>query len=69
VNFYYRLAQTQAQIENAEANQKYLAELQIETDRNLAQQTALKGDSLSVRTQLSRQRYQLLNLRDTMENQ
>jgi outer membrane protein TolC len=68
-DLYYQIAQTQTQIENAEANEKYLAELQAETDRNLAQQAALKGDSLSVKAKLSHQRYQLLNLRDTMETQ
>ena len=38
-------------------------------DRNLAQQTVLKGDSLSVRAKLSQQRYQLLNLHDTEQTQ
>jgi len=68
-DLYYQIAQTQTQIEDADANEKYLAELQEETDRNLAQQAALKGDSLSVKAKLSQQRYQLLTLRDTMENQ
>lgn len=48
---------------------KYLSELQAETDRNLAQQTALKGDSLSVKAKLSMQRYQLLTLRDALQTQ
>lgn len=68
-DLYYQLAQTQAQIGNAESNEKYLVELEAETERNLAQQTALKGDSLSVRAKLSQQRYQLLNLRDTEQTQ
>jgi outer membrane protein len=68
-DLYYQIAQTQAQTESAKANEKYLAELEVETNRNLAQQAALKGDSLSVKAQLSQQRYQLLNLRDTMDNQ
>jgi len=68
-DLYYQIAQTQTQIEDADANEKYLAELQEETDRNLAQQAALKGDSLSVKAKLSQQRYQLLTLRDTIENQ
>jgi outer membrane protein TolC len=66
---YYQMAQTQTQIESAESNVKYLSELQAETDRNLAQQTALKGDSLSVKAKLSMQRYQLLTLRDTLQTQ
>jgi outer membrane protein TolC len=64
-DLYYQIVQTQTQIESAEAMEKYLVELQGETDRNLAELVALKGDSLAVRSKLSRQRYQLLNLRDT----
>src|SRR5215469_11241783 len=68
-DLYYQIAQTQTQIGNAESNEKYLVELEEETDRNLAQQAALKGDSLSVKAKLSQQRYQLLNLRDTEQTQ
>ena len=68
-DLYYQIAQTQTQIENAEANEKYLVEIEAETDRNLAQQAALKGDILSVRAKLSQQRYELLNLRDTEQTQ
>lgn len=68
-DLYYQIVQTQSLVESAESNVKYLAELQEETNRNLAQQTALKGDSLMVKAKLSRQRYQLLILRDTFRNQ
>src|SRR5215471_17682456 len=68
-DLYYQIAKTQTQIEGAEAMEKYLVELQGETDRNLAEQAALKGDSLAVRAKLSQQRYQLLNLRDTSKTQ
>jgi outer membrane protein TolC len=68
-DLYYQIAQTQSQIESAEALEKYLVELQGETDRNLAQLVALKGDSLAVRAKLSQQRYQLLNLRDASKTQ
>jgi len=68
-DLYYEMAQTTTQIESAEANVKYLVELQTETDRNLAEQTALKGDSLAVKAKLSTQRYQLLTLRDTLTTQ
>lgn len=68
-DLYYQIAQTQMQIENAEANEKYLVEIEAETDRNLAQQTALKGDILSARAKLSQQRYELLNLSDTEQTQ
>jgi outer membrane protein TolC len=66
---YYQIIQTQAEVENAESNVKYLVELQAETDRNLAEQAALKGDSLAVKAKLSRQRYQLITLRDTLTSQ
>jgi outer membrane protein TolC len=68
-DLYYQIAQTQTQIASAEANVKYLVDLQAETDRNLAEQTALKGDSLAVKAKLSQQRYQLLTLRDSLESQ
>jgi outer membrane protein len=68
-DFYYQIAQTQTQIESAEANVKYLVDLQAETDRNLAEQTTLKGDSLAVKAKLSQQRYELLVLRDSIESQ
>jgi outer membrane protein len=68
-DLYYQIAQTQTQFASAEANVKYLVDLQAETDRNLAEQTTLKGDSLAVRAKLSQQRYQLLTLRDSLEVQ
>src|ERR1700683_2229111 len=68
-DLYYQIAQTQAQVASAEANIKYLVDLQSETDRNLAEQTAPKGDSLAVKAKLSQQRYQLLTLRDSLETQ
>jgi hypothetical protein len=48
-DLYYQIAQTQTQVASAEANVEYLVDLQAETDRNLAEQTALKGDSLTVK--------------------
>jgi len=68
-DLYYQIVQTQTQIESAEANVRYLVDLQAETDRNLAEQTALKGDSLAVKAKLSQQRYQLMTLRDSLESQ
>jgi outer membrane protein TolC len=66
---YYQIAQTQTQIESGEATEKYLVDLQAETDRKLAQLTVLKGDSLTVRARLSQQRYQLVDLRDAGKTQ
>lgn len=68
-DLYYQIAQTQTQIASAEASVKYLVDLQAETERNLAEQAALKGDSLAVKAKLSQQRYQLLTLRDSLEIQ
>ena len=68
-DLYYQIAQTQTQVASAEANVKYLVDLQAETDRNLIEQAALKGDSLAVKAKLSQQRYQLLTLRDSLESQ
>jgi outer membrane protein len=68
-DLYYQIAQTQTQVASAEANVKYLVDLQAETDRNLVEQTALKGDSLTVKAKLSQQRYQLLTWRNSLESQ
>jgi outer membrane protein len=66
---YYQIAQTQTQIASADEGLKFLAELSALTDRNLAEQTALKPDSRSVKAKLSQQRYQLLTLHDSLETQ
>lgn len=66
---YDQVAQTQAQIESVEAEEKTLVELQVETDRKLGELAVLKSDTLDVRARLSRQRYQLLKLRDSSKTQ
>jgi outer membrane protein len=66
---YDQIAQIQAQTESAEAEEKTLAELQVETDRKLVELAVLKSDTLDVRTRLSRQRYQLFKLRDSTRTQ
>jgi outer membrane protein TolC len=66
---YYQIVQTQTQISSAQESLKYLTELSSVTDRNLAEQTVLKSDSLNVRAKLSQQRYQLLVLEDTLASQ
>ncbi len=65
---YYQIAQAQTEAESAEANVKYLVDLDAETGRNLVEQTALKSDSLAVRARLSQQRYQLLLLHDSLQS-
>jgi outer membrane protein len=66
---YYQIAQTQTEIESAEANEKTLVSLQGETDQRLVELAVLQSDSLAVRARLSRQRYQLLKLRDSSKTQ
>jgi outer membrane protein TolC len=66
---YDQIAQTRAQIESAEAEEKTLVELQAETDRKLVELAVLKSDTLDVRARLSRQRYQLVKLRDWSKTQ
>lgn len=68
-DLYHQIAQTQSQVESAEASVKYLAGLQQETERNLAEKTALKSDSLAVKAKMSQQRYMLVTLRDTLTSQ
>jgi outer membrane protein TolC len=66
---YYQIVQTQSQITSAEATLKYLTELSALTERNLAEETVLKSDSLNVKAKLSQQKYQLLTLRDGLATQ
>jgi outer membrane protein len=66
---YYQIVQTQTQISSSQESLKYLTELAALTDRNLAEQTVLKSDSLNVKAKLSQTRYQLLVLQDTLASQ
>jgi outer membrane protein len=66
---YFQIVQTQTQIASAQESLKYLTELAALTERNLAEQTVLKSDSLNVKAKLSNQRYQLLVLQDTLASQ
>jgi outer membrane protein len=66
---YYQLTQIQSQIASAEIGLKYLNELSAYTERNLAQETVLKSDVLSVKEKLAQQQYQLLSLHNSLETQ
>jgi outer membrane protein TolC len=66
---YYQLAQTQPQVESAEAVIRYLAELSKLAEQRLKVQTALASDSLTVKAKLKQQQYQLLTLQDSIEVQ
>ena len=66
---YYQLNQLQSQMDSAQVTFDYLKELAAFTDRNLAQETVLKSDSLNVKAKLSQQQFQLVVLRDRYETQ
>lgn len=66
---YYQLVQIQSQMISGEASLKYLTELSALVDRNLAEETVLKSESLNVKAKISQQRYQLLTLRDALVTQ
>ncbi len=66
---YYQLTQIQSEIASAEVNLQYLNELSAYVDRNLAQETVLKSDSLNVKAKLSQQRFQLVTLHDRLDTQ
>ena len=66
---YYQVAQLQAQVASAKATVQALIELSTLTRQRLVQQTVLESDSLSVKSNLKRQRYQLLVVQDAFELQ
>jgi outer membrane protein TolC len=66
---YYRIVQTQCQIDSAEEALAFLRELSDQTDRYLTEETVLKADSLSVKSKLAQENYQLVALRNAMESQ
>jgi outer membrane protein len=66
---YYALLQTQSTLESAEHTLKYSEELDQITDRHFAQKVVLKSDTLTVKAQVARARYQILTLRDALTSQ
>jgi outer membrane protein len=64
---YFQLMQIQSQIMSAEVSLKYLEGLAALTDRNLAQETVLKSDSLTVKAKLAQQEYELLTLHNNLD--
>ena len=66
---YFTIVTTQSQIDSAESSLKYLERLTHETEINVAQQTALKADSLAAHAKLVQQRYSLLKLHDSLDTQ
>jgi outer membrane protein len=66
---YYALLQTQSTLESAEQTLKYSEELDQLTDRFFVQKVVLKSDTLIVKAQVARARYQIMTLRDALASQ
>jgi len=66
---YYSMLQTQSSLESAEQTLKYCEELDQVTDRYFVQKVVLKSDTLTVKAQVARARYQILTLRDALTSQ
>jgi len=66
---YYALLQTQSSLDSAEHALKYCEELDQITDRYFVQKVVLKSDTLTVKAQVARARYQIVTLRDALTSQ
>ena len=66
---YYATLQTQSSLESAEHALKYSEELDQVTDRYFVQKVVLKSDTLTVKAQVARARYQIVTLRDALASQ
>ena len=66
---YYALLQTQSTLESAEQTLKHSEELDQLTDRFFVQKVVLKSDTLIVKAQVARARYQIMTLRDALASQ
>ena len=66
---YYAMLQTQSSLASAEHTLKYSEELDQVTDRYFVQKVVLKSDTLTVKAQVARARYQIVTLRDALTSQ
>jgi outer membrane protein TolC len=66
---YYAMLQTQSSLASAEHALKYYEELDQVTDRYFVQKVVLKSDTLTVKAQVARARYQIVTLRDALTSQ
>lgn len=66
---YYSILQSQSALDAAQEALKFNIELDQLTDRYVAQQVALRSDSLNVKAQLAQTKYQILTLRDALQTQ
>jgi outer membrane protein TolC len=66
---YYAMLQSQSSLESAEQTLKYYQELDQVTERHFVQKVVLKSDTLTVKAQVARARYQIVTLRDALASQ
>ena len=66
---YYATLQTESALNAAQASVKQYEETNRVAMQYLAQQSVLKSDSLQVKAKLAQARYQIVQLRDTLETQ
>src|SRR5262249_93812 len=66
---YYAVLQTQSALQSVEQTLKLYQELDRVTGEYLARQVALKADSLEVKTRVQKTIYEMMTLRDQLEDQ
>jgi len=65
---YYAVLQSESALDAAEANVKQYQELDRVVLQRVSQEAALKSDSLDVKAKLANERFQLVQLRNTLES-
>src|SRR5262245_54779953 len=66
---YYGILQAESGKRSLQATVDFLTQLDRDTNQNVAQQVALKADSLNVKAQLSQAEFELLKLDDPLQTQ
>jgi len=66
---YYGILQAESGKKNLQATVGFLKQLDRDTNQNVAQQIALKADSLNVKARLAQAEYELLKLDDPLQTQ
>jgi outer membrane protein TolC len=66
---YYGILQAESGKKSLQATVDFLKQLDRDTNKNVAQQVALKADSLNVKAQLAQVEYELLKLDDPLQTQ
>ncbi|HSQ20148.1 MAG TPA: TolC family protein, partial [Blastocatellia bacterium] len=65
---YYAVLQSESQLEAAEANVKQYQELDRVVLQRVAQEAALKSDSMDVKAKFANEKYKLVQLRNTLDS-